>query len=196
MTQIEKQIVKMIEDKFGFPYMTYDKQEQTWTNDNFLFDIKTETLYTSDVVRMELSKKYGTKFIENNYSNLLTKWFKMNNKYDVKHVVQYLLYMDNKSIKKSLEKLSNTIAKPKGVDYVYIKQIKSPSEYDYISYIFVIPDDSELFKDKKNLIKLMRRWVDNILKYYNLYIGETLNVIQYSSIKKSDFEKLNNDKIK
>lgn len=104
--------------------------------------------------------------------------------------------MDNKSIKKSLEKLSNTIAKPKGVDYVYIKQIKSPSEYDYISYIFVIPDDSELFKDKKNLSKLMRRWVDNILKYYNLYIGETLNVIQYSSIKKSDFEKLTNDKIK
>ena len=87
MTQIEKQIVKMIEDKFGFPYMTYDKQEQTWTNDNFLFDIKTETLYTSDFVRMELSKKYGTKFIENNYFKLLSKWFKMNNKYDVKHVV-------------------------------------------------------------------------------------------------------------
>jgi hypothetical protein len=53
-----------------------------------------------------------------------------------------------------------------------------------------------LFKDRKNLSKLMRKWVDNILKYYNLYIGETLNVIQYSSIKKSDFEKLNNDKIK
>ena len=43
MTQIEKQIVKIIEDKFGFPYMTYDKQEQTWTNDNFLFDIKSST---------------------------------------------------------------------------------------------------------------------------------------------------------
>ena len=28
MTQIEKQIVKMIEDKYGYPYMTYDKAEQ------------------------------------------------------------------------------------------------------------------------------------------------------------------------
>jgi hypothetical protein len=86
MTQIEKQIVKLIEDKYGYPYMTYDKSEQTWTNEHFLFDIKTETIYTSDRVKLELGKKYGAKFIENNYFNLISKWFKMNNKYDVKHV--------------------------------------------------------------------------------------------------------------
>jgi hypothetical protein len=51
-----------------------------------LFDIKTETIYTSDRVKLELGKKYGAKFIENNYFNLISKWFKMNNKYDVKHV--------------------------------------------------------------------------------------------------------------
>jgi hypothetical protein len=86
MTQLEKQIIKVIDDKFGFPYMTYDKAEQTWTNEHFLYDIKTQTIYSSDVVKMTLSKKYGTKFIENNYPNLITKWFKMSNKYDVKHV--------------------------------------------------------------------------------------------------------------
>jgi hypothetical protein len=86
MTQLEKQIIKVIDDKFGFPYMTYDKVEQTWTNEYFLYDIKTETIYSSNTVKMTLSKKYGTKFIENNYSNLITKWFKMSNKYDVKHV--------------------------------------------------------------------------------------------------------------
>jgi hypothetical protein len=87
MTQLEKQIIKVIDDKFGFPYMTYDKSGQTWTNEYFLFDIKTETIYSSDVVKMTLSKKYGTKFIENNYSKLVTKWFKMSNKYEVKQVV-------------------------------------------------------------------------------------------------------------
>jgi hypothetical protein len=87
MTKIEKLIVKMIEDSYGYPYMTYDKKEQTWTNNFFLFDIKTETIYTSDNVRVGLSKKFGTKYIENNYFDLISKWFKMNNKYDVKHVV-------------------------------------------------------------------------------------------------------------
>jgi hypothetical protein len=87
MTQLEKQIIKVIDDRFGFPYMTYDKGEQTWTNEHFLYDIKTETIYTSDIVKMTLSEKYGTKFIENNYSRLITKWFKMTNKYEVKQVV-------------------------------------------------------------------------------------------------------------
>lgn len=98
--------------------------------------------------------------------------------------------MTNEDIKQTLEKLSNTIAKPNGVDYVYIHQIKSPSEYDYISYFFIVPDDSELLKDRKNQSRIMRRWQDNILKYYNLYIGEPLNVIQSTIIKKSDFEYL------
>jgi hypothetical protein len=98
--------------------------------------------------------------------------------------------MDNKDIKKTLEKISNTIAKPDGVEYVYIHQIKSPSEHDYISYVFVVPDDTELLDDKTKLSKLMRRWQENILKYYNLYIGEHLNVIQSQTIRKGDFERL------
>jgi hypothetical protein len=87
MTKIEKEIVKMIEDKYGYPYMTYDKEEQTWTNNYFLFDIKTETIYSSDKVKLELGKRFGTKFIENNYFNLISKWFKISNKYNVKEVI-------------------------------------------------------------------------------------------------------------
>lgn len=87
MTKIEKEIVKMIEDKFGYPYMTYDKAEQTWTNNYFLFDIKTETIYCSDKVKLELGKRFGAKFIENNYFNLISKWFKISNKYNVKEVI-------------------------------------------------------------------------------------------------------------
>lgn len=98
--------------------------------------------------------------------------------------------MDNKVIKKTLEKISNSIAKPDGVEYVYIHQIKSPSEYDYISYVFVVPDDTDLLDDKTNLSKLMRKWQDNIQKYFNLYIGEHLNVIQTQTIRKSNFERL------
>ena len=48
MTTIEKHIVKFIEDKFGFPYLYYDKVEQTWANEFFLFDIKSGTMYVSD----------------------------------------------------------------------------------------------------------------------------------------------------
>lgn len=103
MTKIEKEIVKLIEEKFGYPYMTYDKAEQTWTNNYFLFDIKTETIYSSDKVKLELGKRFGAKFIENNYFNLISKWFKISNKYNVKHVEQYLSYMElNKIIKKVL----------------------------------------------------------------------------------------------
>ena len=98
--------------------------------------------------------------------------------------------MDNKDIKKTLEKISNTIAKPDGVEYVYIHQIKSHSEHDYISYVFVVPDDTKLLDDKSKLSKLMRKWQENILKYYNLYIGEHLNVIQSQTIRKGDFERL------
>lgn len=77
----------MIEDKYGYPYMTYDKSEQTWTNNYFLFDIKTETIYSSDKVKLELGKRFGAKFIENNYFNLISKWFKISNKYNVKEVI-------------------------------------------------------------------------------------------------------------
>ena len=98
--------------------------------------------------------------------------------------------MTNNDIKRTLEKLANTVAKPEGVDYVYINQIKSPSEYDYISYVFVVPDDTELLKDKENSKKLIRKWQNHIWKYYNLLIGEHLNVIQGSIVRKSDFERL------
>ena len=104
--------------------------------------------------------------------------------------------MENEDIKRTLEKLSNTIAKPDGVDYVYIHQIKSPSNYDYISYIFVVPDDSEFLTDRKNSSKLMRRWQENILKYFNLLVGEHLNVIQSTIISKSRFEELQKSKKK
>jgi hypothetical protein len=87
MTKIEKEIIKMIEDKYGYPYMTYDKAEQTWTNNYFLFDIKTETIYSSDKVKLELGKRFGSKFIEKNYFDLISKWFKISNKYNVKEVI-------------------------------------------------------------------------------------------------------------
>ena len=51
--------------------------------------------------------------------------------------------------------------------------------------------DSEL---RKNSSKLMRRWQENILKYFNLLIGEHLNVIQSTIMKKSDFEQLQKTK--
>ena len=56
MTTIEKHIVKYIDDKFGFPYLHYSREEQTWVNEFFLFDIKTKTMYISDLVKFDLNK--------------------------------------------------------------------------------------------------------------------------------------------
>ena len=46
---MKKEIIKFIENKFSFPYLYYDKVEQTWYNEFFLYDIKTETIFVSDV---------------------------------------------------------------------------------------------------------------------------------------------------
>jgi hypothetical protein len=53
-------------------------------------------------------------------------------------------------------------------------------------------DNKDLLDDKTKLSKQMRKWQDNILKYYNLYIGGHLNVIQTQTIRKGDFERLGN----
>ena len=50
MTTIEKHIVKYIDDKFGFPYLHYSREEQTWVNEFFLFDIKTQTMLISGFI--------------------------------------------------------------------------------------------------------------------------------------------------
>ena len=65
MTTIEKHIVNYIDDKFGFPYLHYSREEQTWTNEFFLFDIKTQTMFISDITRHELYKRFGKGYIDN-----------------------------------------------------------------------------------------------------------------------------------
>ena len=162
MTKIEKEIVKMIEDKFGYPYMTYDKAEQTWTNNYFLFDIKTETIYSSDKVKLELGKRFGAKFIENNYFNLISKWFKISNKYNVKHVEQYLSYMElNKIIKKVLRE---SIVVETDEDWRKVKLIQR-----YMDTIFVPNDDLVC---KANVVRFVDKdeyavtiWINENIKY-------------------------------
>ena len=51
MTTIEKHIVKFIDDKFSFPYLHYNKIEQTWTNEFFLFDIGSGVMFVNDDVK-------------------------------------------------------------------------------------------------------------------------------------------------
>jgi hypothetical protein len=86
MTTIEKIIVKFIDDNFGFPYLHYDKDEQTWYNEFFLFDIKKETMYCADIVKSTLYKKYGKGYIEQVFIIVLNAWFKKTYKLSVKHV--------------------------------------------------------------------------------------------------------------
>jgi hypothetical protein len=75
MTTIEKHIVKFIEDKFGFPYLYYDKVEQTWANEFFLFDIKSGTMYVSDETKETLYKKYGKGYISQVLLKVVDAWF-------------------------------------------------------------------------------------------------------------------------
>ncbi len=86
MTTIEKHIVKYIDDKFGFPYMSYSREEQTWTNEFFLFDIKTGVMYVSDAARFELYKKFGKGYIENVLLTVVNAWFKNTYKLEVKEL--------------------------------------------------------------------------------------------------------------
>jgi hypothetical protein len=84
---MKKEIIKFIEDKYSFPYLYYDKEQQTWYNEFFLYDIKTETIFVSDVVKSELWKRFGKGFIENMFFDVITEWFKISHKYLVKEVI-------------------------------------------------------------------------------------------------------------
>ena len=75
MTTIEKHVVKFIEDKFAFPYLYYDKVEQTWANEFFLFDIKSGTLYVSDEAKESLYKKYCKGYISQVLLKVVDAWF-------------------------------------------------------------------------------------------------------------------------
>jgi hypothetical protein len=86
MTTIEKHIVKYIDDKFGFPYMDYSREEQTWTNEFFLYDIKTGVMYVSDIAKFELYKKFGKGYIEKILLTVINYWFKKTYKLEVKEV--------------------------------------------------------------------------------------------------------------
>jgi hypothetical protein len=87
MTTIEKLIVKYIDEKYGFPYLYYDINEQTWTNEFFLFDIKTGTMYINDVVKYDLNKKYGKGYIDQVLLSLIRSWFKKDHKLIVKEII-------------------------------------------------------------------------------------------------------------
>jgi hypothetical protein len=84
---MKKEIIKFIESRYSYPYLYYDKVEQTWYNEFFLYDIKTGTIFVSDVVKSELSKRFGGKFIEKIFFEIISEWFKINHKYPVNEVV-------------------------------------------------------------------------------------------------------------
>ena len=86
MTTIEKHIVKYIDDKFGFPYLYYSREEQTWVNEFFLFDIKTQTMFISDIARNELYKRFGKGYIDNILLTVVSYWFKKTYKLDIKEI--------------------------------------------------------------------------------------------------------------
>jgi hypothetical protein len=87
MTTLEKHIVKFVDDKFSFPYLHYNKIEQTWTNEFFLFDIKTGTMFVSDVVKQELNNKFGKGYIDNILLVIISAWFNKTYKLPVKEIV-------------------------------------------------------------------------------------------------------------
>ena len=73
-------------DKFGFPYLHYSREEQTWVNEFFLFDIKTKTMYISDLVKFDLNKKYGKGYIDNVLLTVVNYWFNKTYKLEVKEI--------------------------------------------------------------------------------------------------------------
>lgn len=86
MTTIEKLIVKYIDDKFGFPYLDYSREEQTWSNEFFLFDIKTKIMFISDTARNELYKRFGKGYVDNVLLIVVSHWFKKTYKLEVKEI--------------------------------------------------------------------------------------------------------------
>ena len=75
MSKLEEYISKFIEDKFSFPYLYYNKVEQTWANEFFLFDIKTSTMYVGDEVKSTLNQKFGEEFVEKIMLTVVNAWF-------------------------------------------------------------------------------------------------------------------------
>jgi hypothetical protein len=86
MTSIEKLIVKFIDDKFGFPYLDYSREEQTWSSEFFLYDIKTGVMYVSDEVKFTLYKKFGKGYMENVIVDVMSAWFKQRYKHTIKSI--------------------------------------------------------------------------------------------------------------
>lgn len=86
MTTIEKHIIKYIDDKFGFPYLHYNKEDQTWTNEFFLFDIKTSIMYISDSTRDDLNNKFGEGYMDNILLTVISAWFKKTYKLTVSSI--------------------------------------------------------------------------------------------------------------
>ena len=84
---MKKEIIKFIENKFSFPYLYYNKTEQTWHNEFFLYDIKSGTIFVSNVVKDELGKKFGRVFIDKILFEVVSKWFKIAHDYPVNDVV-------------------------------------------------------------------------------------------------------------
>ena len=84
---MKKEIIKFIENKFSFPYLYYDKAEQTWHNEFFLYDIKNGTIFVSDVVKTELGKRFGKLFIDKILFDVVSEWFKIGHNYPVNYVV-------------------------------------------------------------------------------------------------------------
>jgi len=86
MTALEKHIINFIEDKFSFPYLYYNKTEQTWSNEFFLYDIKTSVMYVSDEAKSILGKKYGEPFMTNLMLKVVNYWFNRTYKLTVKEI--------------------------------------------------------------------------------------------------------------
>jgi len=86
MTTLEKHIIYAIENKYGFPYLDYSREEQTWTSEFFLFDIKTGVMFVSDEVKEFLYKKYGKGYIEKVLTTVVSTWFLKSYKLPVKEV--------------------------------------------------------------------------------------------------------------
>jgi hypothetical protein len=84
---MKKEIVKFIEKRFSFHYLYYDKAEQKWYNEFFLYDIKNQTIFVSEIVKVELGKRFGREFIDKILFEVVTLWFKISHDYPVKEVV-------------------------------------------------------------------------------------------------------------
>ena len=86
MTTIEKHIVKFIDDKFSFPYLHYNKVEQTWTNEFFLFDIGSCVMFVNDDVKSTLNRKFGEEYMDKIMLKVVNSWFSNAYKLTVKEI--------------------------------------------------------------------------------------------------------------